>query len=148
MVKPATVNRIRTLSKQGKSSNEIARQLRREGIGIRRQTILNYVREFKGRPPKPQRYKYIPKKYRRPIAPPPTRKYHVSAFGKHDKISKRYEVFASTKKQLHHFLIDGVKHPPKRRIERIDLDRVKGLSQRARHVDYGEYWDERPEIKS
>jgi len=155
MVKPATVNRIRQLSKQGKPANEIVRQLRREGIGIRRKTILAYVRKFKGRKPKPQPYKYVPRKYRRKpayrrrlIAPPPTPKQkHIAIYGKHKRKSKRIEA-SGTGKQLYKFLIDAVEHPPKRRFVTVSVDKVKGLSDRARYLDYGEYWDEKPTIKS
>lgn len=148
MVKSATVDRIYALSKQGKTTTQIQRQLRSEGRGIRRTVLLAYVREAKGRKPRADVYKYTPRKYRRPITPPTPKKYHVSAYGKHKQKSKRYEVFATTKKALYRFLIDGAKHPPKQRIARIDIDRVRGLSDRAKYIDYGEEWDERPTIKS
>jgi len=154
-----TVNRIRTKVKQGKSANQIQRELKREGRGIRRQTLLALVRRYKGVKPKPQRYKYIPRKYRtrpaiakpkRPkrIAPPPTpkppiRKKHISIYGKEG----RYNL-SGTGRNLYRFMIDAVEHPPKKRFVTVDVDKVRGLSQRAKYVDYGEEWSERPEIKS
>jgi hypothetical protein len=149
MVKPATVNRIRILSKKGKSANEIARQLRREGRGIRRKTILAYAREFKGRKHKAQPYKYVPRKYRRPIAPLPTpeQRKHIAIYGTHKRKSKRYE--ASGKgKALYRFLIDAVQHPPKQRITRVSVKDYMGISDRAQYIDYKEEWDDRPTVKS
>jgi IS30 family transposase len=165
MVKETTVNRIRTLSRQGKSSNEIARQLRREGIGIRRKTILAYVRKFKGLKPKPQLYKYAPRKYRRKrviTKPRPKTEFarkmrqkikeqekpkHVAVYGKVKGTSKRIEV-SGTGTNIFRFLIDGAIHPPKKRITRINADREKGFGARAKYIDYGEEWDGRPQIKS
>lgn len=47
------------------SANEIQRRLKIRGIGIRRKTLLRYVRESKGVSVKADRTKYTPKKYRR-----------------------------------------------------------------------------------
>jgi hypothetical protein len=47
------------------SANKIQRLLKKRGIGIRRKTLLRYVREFKGKSVKANREKYIPKKYRK-----------------------------------------------------------------------------------
>lgn len=151
MVKPATVNRIRKLSKQGKSSNEIVRQLRREGIGIRRKTILAYVRQFKGRKPKAEPYKYTPRKYltkeRRIHVEHEVKPKHIAVYGKVRGMSKRLEV-VGTGKQLFSILIDAVEHPPKQRIQRVSADRLRSLSDRARYLDYKEEWDDRPTIRS
>ena len=51
--------------KHGYSANEIQKLLKKRGIGIRRKTLLRYVRETKGKSVKPNREKYIPKKYRK-----------------------------------------------------------------------------------
>jgi len=47
------------------SANEIQRRLKDRGIGIRRKTLLRYVREAKKKPLKADSRKYTPKKYRR-----------------------------------------------------------------------------------
>lgn len=49
----------------GYSANKIQRILKNKGIGIRRKTLLRYIREAKGISVKANREKYIPKKYRR-----------------------------------------------------------------------------------
>jgi len=122
MVKPATEKRIRRLSKEDISANEIVRQLRREGRGIRRTTALSIIREERG-----------PK--------------HVAVYGKVNGRSRRIEAYG-TGKQLGSLLFDAVEHPPKKRITRISTDKVKGLSQRAKVIDYKESWDNRPTIRS
>ena len=47
------------------AANQIQKELRSENIGLRRQIILNYIREFRNRPAQRNVSKYIPKKYRR-----------------------------------------------------------------------------------
>jgi hypothetical protein len=54
------VDRIRELSKEGYSANEIQKQLHKEQIGVRRTVLLTYVREFKQKPPKHAVRKYYP----------------------------------------------------------------------------------------
>lgn len=146
-----TINRIRTLSRQNKSANQIQRILKREHRGIRRQTLLAYVRKFKGVKPKPQRYKYIPRKYRRrpAIAKPkrPRPEKHVAVYGRHRGKSKRIEM-SGTGKGLYRFLIDAVIHPPKKRFERMHVKGYMGFSTKAKYLDYGEEWDEKPTVKS
>jgi len=122
MVKKITANRIRTLSKQDKSANEIVRQLRREGRGIRRATALAIIREERG-----------PK--------------HIAVYSKHRGTSKRYELYG-TGKQLSSIMIDTVKHPPRKRITRVSAEKLKSYSQRSKYIDYKEEWDRRPTIKS
>jgi hypothetical protein len=151
MVKPATVNRIRQLSKRGKSSNEIVRQLRREGIGIRRQTILGYAREFKGRQPKAQPYKYIPRKYltreRRIHIEHEVKQKHIAIYGKVNGISKRIEV-SGTGKQLYSILFDAVEHPPKKRFLRTPANKLMTIHGRGEYLDMREEWDEKPTVTS
>jgi len=148
-VPKTTVNRIRTKVKQGKSGNQIQRELKREGRGIRRKTLLAYVRKFKGRPLKPHVERYIPRKYRRrvAVAPKPKPEKHVAVYGKHEGKSKRVEL-SGTGKGLYRFLIDAVKHPPRKRIQRVSVKDYMGVSDRAKYLDYGEEWDNRPTVKS
>jgi hypothetical protein len=47
------------------SANKIQKKLKKRGIGIRRKTLLRYVREAKKKPLKADSLKYTPKKYRR-----------------------------------------------------------------------------------
>jgi len=164
-VSSSTVNRIRTLSKEGHTTNYIQKQLQKEHLGIRRTILLGYIREFKGRKPKAEPYKYTPKKYRRKPAiskPKPETEFarkmrqkiseqekpkHVAVYGKVKGISKRIEV-SGKGTNIYRFLIDGITHPPKQRITRINADKEKGLSARAKYIDYKEEWDYRPTIKS
>lgn len=59
------IDRIRTLSHEGKSTNQIQRTLSKEGIGLRRQTMLQYVREFRQKAPKANTAIYTRTKYRK-----------------------------------------------------------------------------------
>jgi hypothetical protein len=47
------------------SANRIQRRLKKRGIGIRRKTLLKYVREAKKKSVKANSEKYTPRKYRR-----------------------------------------------------------------------------------
>jgi hypothetical protein len=153
MVKPATVDRIRELSRTKKSANKIVRQTRREGIGIRRTTILAYIREFRGKAPKPHAYKYTPRKYlttkRRLHIEHDIKRKHIAIYGKVNGVNRRIEVTGSGK-GLMSFLVDAVKHPPKKRISRLDVDRdrLDTFYGRRKVLDYGKEWDVRPTIKS
>jgi len=153
MVKPATVSRIKELSRKGKSANEIIRTLRREHRGIRRTIALTYVREFKGKAPKPHAYKYIPRKYRtikrRLHIEHGVKRKGVVIIGKVNGINRRTEV-SGTGYRLMSFLVDAVKHPPKKRISRLDVDRdrLDTIHGRGKVLDYRREWDDRPTIKS
>jgi hypothetical protein len=50
--------------RKGYSSNKIQRQLRNQGLGIRRKELLKQIREMKNKSDKANREKYTPKKYR------------------------------------------------------------------------------------
>lgn len=145
--KTTTVHRIRELSRTRKSANEIVRQTRREGIGIRRKTILTYIRGFRGKAPKKDVYKYIPRKYRIRERRIPfeheVKQKHVSVYGKQKGINKRYEI-SGTGHEIMDFLRDAVFHPPRRRIARIRANRISDRKE----VDYGKVWDSRPKIES
>jgi len=149
MVKPATVNRIRTLSRQGKSANEIIRQLRREHRGIRRTTALKYIRRFKGRKPKTNVYKYTPRKYLTKeafkIRGHEVGRKHIAIYGRVDGQSRRIEV-SGTGHQLMDFLRDAVKHPPKERFVRGDVSTIHGRSKIK--LDRRKEWDAKPKIAS
>jgi hypothetical protein len=147
LVKPSTDDRIRELSREGKSSNEIIRTLRREHKGIRRTTALKRIREFKGHAPKKEPYKHIPKKYltteRRIHIEHDIKQKHISVYGKMKGINKRFEV-SGTGHELMDFLQDAVLDPPKRRIARVRAGRISDRKE----IDYGKEWDKRPTITS
>lgn len=153
MVKSTTVNYIRTESRKGKSANQIQRELKAKGIGLRRKTILTYVREFKGRKPKAEPYKYTPRKYltreRRLHIEHEVKGKHIAIYGKVNGITKRIEV-SGTGKQLYSFLFDAVEHPPRRRFSRLNVDRdeLDTIHGRREHLDMGENWDSKPKITS
>lgn len=61
---------IKGYVKQGYSANKIQKKLKKQGLGIRRKTLLSEVRKLKRQKPKADRQKYTPKKYRRRVSPP------------------------------------------------------------------------------
>ena len=52
------------LPKKGMSANRIQRQLRNQGMGVRRKELLRHIREMKMKSAKANPDKHIPKKYR------------------------------------------------------------------------------------
>jgi hypothetical protein len=62
------IHTIRSLSRRGYTANQQYRILQANHIGMRRQKLLGYVREFKNRPARPNVEKYTRIRYRhRPI---------------------------------------------------------------------------------
>lgn len=51
--------------RKGYSANKIQRELRNQGLGIRRKELLRNIREMKMKSPKANSQKYTPKKYRK-----------------------------------------------------------------------------------
>jgi hypothetical protein len=62
---PKVKRSVKYYVKRGYSANRIQRRLKKRGIGIRRKTLLRYVREAKKKPAKANSAKYTPRKYRR-----------------------------------------------------------------------------------
>lgn len=63
------IRAIKSLSRRGYSANRQYRILRANHMGMRRQKLLGYVREFKGQPARPHAEKYTRIRYRhRPIS--------------------------------------------------------------------------------
>jgi hypothetical protein len=56
---------VRSEVREGKSANQIQRDLKQQGMGMKRQVLLRYVREAKGQPLKAEPSKYTPTKYRK-----------------------------------------------------------------------------------
>jgi hypothetical protein len=57
------IDRIRTLSREGKTANQIQKTMIKEGLSFRRQTMQGYVREFRARPAPSYPSKNVPTKY-------------------------------------------------------------------------------------
>jgi hypothetical protein len=64
-VKAVKVELIRDYVKKGYSANQIQRELKNQGKGMRRKEVLRYVREFKEKQRKKDSIKYTRKKYRK-----------------------------------------------------------------------------------
>jgi hypothetical protein len=68
-VTPRQIAIIRNMSRRGYGANKINRTLRAKHIGMRRTKLLTYVREFKGRSPKPHPERYVRVRYRKTTVP-------------------------------------------------------------------------------
>ena len=66
-LKDKQISIINDSIRKGYSSTKIQRQLRNEGLGIRRKELLKHIREMKMQPTKANPEKYIPRKYRKQI---------------------------------------------------------------------------------
>ena len=136
------ISRIQSLALQGKSANAIQATLQSEGMGIRRSDLLKYVRQAKGVRVKEARWKYTPRKYREGA------KYQrwgkrIAVYGKVKGKSRRVEI-SGKGKDIYKSLRSIMKHPPKKRVLRIDADRFDGRED----LDLDEEWDDRPELAS
>lgn len=154
-VKPETVYRIRTLTKEGKSANEIQRQMQKEHLSIRRTRLLGYVREFKNQPLKSESWKYTPEKYRE------TSRYYkdyrrygfgtesnekqIAVVGSKNGLGKRIHMHGSGH-ELQEAMMKVAKHPPKTKYLTISARKLN--RNPIKYLDYGSEWDERPNIKS
>ena len=144
------VDRIGELNARGYSSNQIQKELRSEHIGLRRQIILNYVREFRNRPAQRNVTKYIPKKYRRYYHP---REKVISLSGTVNGHSRRLNIFAYDGRALRRVLRDKIfdfgetkrGYTPKSQFLTIDANKL--LANPNKYLEKEE-WDTRPRINS
>jgi len=151
----AQVDRIRELSRQGKSANQIDRTLRSEHMGMRRTTLLNYVREFKGRPPPRHPERHIPhraiaaRKMRKKIrlrVKEMRKEKKIAIYGTVDGEGRRFQ-FLGKGKDLYKSVMLAVRHPPKKEKPFTTVDAEKFLEDYGRYLSR-EKWDERPAVKS
>ena len=149
-VSPKQVNRIRELNARGYSANQIQKELRSEHIGLRRQIILNYTREFRNRPAQRNVSKYIPKKYRK-IYRPIGKVISISGLV-HGKV-RRINLFANDGRTLGRVLREKIfdygetkrGYSPKSQFLTIDANKL--LSNPDKYLEKEE-WDTRPRINS
>ena len=144
------VNRIRELNARGYSANQIQKELRSEHIGLRRQIILNYTREFRNKPAQRNVSKYIPKKYRRFYHP---REKVISFSGLVHGKPRRINIFAMDGRTLHKVIREKIfdygetKKGYSPRSQFLTIDANKLLSNPDKYLEKEE-WDTRPRINS
>jgi len=138
------VERIRELSRQGRSANEIQRQLQKEHLGMKRQRLLKYVREFKGRPAPRKPFKYVPIKYRerRRIRIP---RKQVAVYGSVNGQSRRVQLYGDGQ-SLYRAMILVMKRPPRQRFLTIGAGAI--VANPPRYLERWRRWDERPKAES
>ena len=144
------VNRIRELNARGYSANQIQKELRSEHIGLRRQIILNYTREFRNRPAQANVSKYTPKKYRRYYHP---REKVISFSGLVHGNASRINIFSIDGKTLHKVIREKIfdygktKRGYSPKCQFLTIDASKLLSNPDKYLSKEE-WDKRPRINS
>ena len=149
-VKPQQVNRIKELNARGYSANQIQKELRSEHIGLRRQIILNYTREFRNKPTQKNVSKYIPKKYRRIYRPIGK---VISFSGLVNGKVRRINLSAMDGRTLHKVIKEKIfdygetkrGYSPKNQFLTIDANKL--LSNPDKYLSKEE-WDTRPRINS
>ena len=166
-VSPKQINRIRTLSHEGKTTNQIQRTLSKEKIGLRRTVLLRYVREFKGKQPQANTAKYTRKKYRKAKKPkrlrgatyqgyqqsyrrrhrkaPSLTIKHVTIYGSQYGKRKQIQLYGRGRELFEAIKDDIIKYAPKQQFLEISADEL--LSNPDKFLSK-EKWDERPRINS
>ena len=141
------INRIRQLSRQGKSANDIQRTLQKEHWGMRRTILLSYVREFKHKAPPKKTEKYTPTKYKVPISPHRAlyRGKYVAVYGTVNGKSRRIQIHGSGK-ELYEAMIQVSRHPPRKKFLTVSASSISLYPQEF--LDMWREWDEHPEAYS
>ncbi len=145
------VDRIKADSAKGMSANAIQRDLQAHHMGMKRQKLLGYVREFKGRKPKSEPSKYTPTKYRKKPRKPTKvvrrrapRGKHVAVYGKVDGESKRIQMHGSGR-ELYKAMMLASQHPPKKQFLTIKATNITGNPDK--YLDMEKTWDQK-EVES
>lgn len=142
------VDLIRKESREGKTANQIQKDLQSRHMGMRRTRLLGYVREFKGIPPNAEPLKYTPKKLtleervHKQISERKRGK-NVSVYGTVNGESRRVQMYGDGR-TLYRAMMDVAKYPPKKRFLTVSADNLLG----GGYLDYYERWDEKPEVES
>ena len=160
-VSSATVNRIRELSREDKTTTQIQKQLQKEGLGLRRTVMLIYVREFKGKKPKAEPYKYIPRKYERARMRVTRRRERrleierkekertygkqIAVYGLTNGRHRRVQMYGSGKELYQAMMLVG-KHPPRSQFLTVSARRL--LRYPDYYLDAKNRWDDHPYVKS
>lgn len=135
------IGAIREYSRQGLSANEIQRRLSRQGMGMRRTVMLQYVREFKRQTQETSVSKNVPYKYRLSFS---FGGKHVAVYSTVRGKQRRIQVYGNGK-QLRRVMVLVSRHPPKQRF--LTIDAASLLSNPWRYLSEG-FWDEKPQIES
>lgn len=142
-ISPKQVDRIRQLSQQRLSTNQIQKTLSREGLGLRRQTMLRCIREFRHQQTKANASVYTPIKYRYQFVSSGKK---VAGYGTQGGVSKRVEICGDGK-NLYKAMQIVAKHPPKDEYAILRINARELLNNPRKYLDKG-VWDARPKVRS
>lgn len=158
--KSKQIEYVKNEVREGKSSNQIQKDLRARDMGIRRKVLLSTIREIKGIRVHKDNWKYVPTKYRVHYKPHGRRpisenrlseaekqirlgfsQKHISIYGRVDGRSRRIDVYGKGH-ELYRFMSQASKHPAKTRFFKGSVDKA------WMELDYGKTWDEHPDVNS
>jgi hypothetical protein len=148
-ISPKQIERIRELTKQGYSTTKIQRTLSKEGLGLRRQVMLDYIREYRNQPARNNTQIYIPVKYRQEYRGNTFASYGkgVACYGTVNGVSKRVQM-SGNGKSLYQAMKLVAKHPPIRKVKFLSISANELIRHPKKYLDTEGDWDERPKVKS
>jgi hypothetical protein len=145
MASPKQIDRIKADVDKGMSANQIQKDLQKNHMGMKRQKLLAYVREFKGQPAPKEPQKYTPTKYRRARAIPHVEiGKKIAVYGTVHGESKRIQMYGSGR-NLYSAMKFAGKYPPKKRFLTASASDI--VSNPEDYLDMDEEWD-RKEVES
>jgi len=139
---------IQKRCREGASANQIQKEMQSRHMGIKRQRLLAYVRQYKGQRKKPEPRKYVPHKYRKARA---VKKYRRARPVKRVEIGKRIAVYGSvglesrriqmygSGRQLYQAMLLAGKYPPKKRFLTASAEDISAYPEE--YLDMTETWD-------
>jgi hypothetical protein len=143
------IERIKQLTAQGYSTTQIQGTLSKEGIGLRRQVMLGYVREYRNQPIKANTQDYIPVKYRQQGRSTSFVTYGkgIACYGTVNGVSKRVQM-SGNGKSLYQAMRLVAKYPPTRKIKFLSISANELLRHPRKYLDMEREWDAHPKVKS
>jgi hypothetical protein len=143
------IERIRELTRQGYSTTKIQSTLSKEGLGLRRQVMLSYVRENRNRPIKTNTQIYVPVKYRTTYKGRTFVAYGkgVACYGTVNGVSKRVQMSGNGKTIFQAMRLVAI-HPPAKKIKFLSIGANELVNHPQKYLDMAGEWDAHPKVKS
>lgn len=138
---------IREGVEKGFSANKIQKILKSKGLGMRRKTLLGWVRKIKGVKKKPSPSKYVPRKYKVVAKAKRVKvsRVRVAVYGIVNNEGKRIEIEGNPK-AVGKAVALAVKNPPKKKIVHAKAEKL--VQKPLVYLNKEEEWDTRPEVES
>lgn len=140
---------IRECSHKGYSANRIQKELQKRNMGMKRQRLLTYVREYKGKRLKAESSKYTPTKYKGGgfVTYEPHR-HQIAIYGSKGGQSRRAELSGGANELYRSMILGLWKHPPKKEYKILRIHAEVLNANPHKYLAYDEEWDKHPEVNS